>query len=408
MLRFIITVAFRNMLRQKRRSFLTFFLIVIAYLLVSVSLSIGEGSYSLIIKNFTSNFTGHVHIQKEGYSDKPSSFSALSNLEELKPILNDQPGLKSWSPRILSSALAYGSDKTAPSQIFGIDLEKERQTTDFLNKLAKDFHLKEKDGIAPVLMSQTLFKKLNLEIGSELILIGSGYDGSIANDRFYVKEVLQHEDFIGPWSVIMSLDKADEFLSLEGSIHQIIISEKEFGTAKSLQESLQKATTHIKDIEVLSWQEVAKEFYTSMLADKKGNEVSLVIIVLMAVLTVLNTVLMAVLERIPEFGLLRAIGTKSSLIVSLIFMEVLFLAFFACLVGLILAFFVNLWFVKVGVAFPTSFEVGGMTFERITGEISLYTLGTPFLIVLLSCLVASIYPALKAISQDPVTSLRSK
>ena len=145
-----------------------------------------------------------------------------------------------------------------------------------------------------------------------------------------------------------------------------------------------------------------------MQADKSGNQISLIVIVLMAVLTVLNTVLMAVLERIPEFGLLRAIGTKSSLIISLIFTEVFFLASFACCVGLFLGFWVNLWFEKVGIEFPTKFNIGGMSFSKMTGEVSLHTLGTPFAIILISCLIASLYPAFKAVSQNPVKSLRSK
>lgn len=407
MFKFLLKVAFRNMLRQKRRSFLTFFLIVIAYLLVSISLSIAEGSYGLIIENFTSAFTGHVRVQKKGYGENPSSFEILANYKNLSSQLEKSPHIKSFTPRIQSSALGYGESKTGPTQILGIDLKKEKQTTSFLNKIHQDFNFEEKDGIAPVIVSKTLKNKLKLKLEDELILIGTAYDGSIANDRFIVKAVLKNEELVGPWTVLMSLEKAQEFLGLENSVHQIIITGKDYRESLALQKELGEELSDEKNIEVLNWQEVAKEFHTSMVADKKGNEVSIMIIVLMAILTVLNTVLMAVLERIPEFGLLRAIGTKSSLVVALIFTEVLFLASLACSLGLFLAYFVNLWFVKVGYAFPTKFEVGGMEFERITGEISLYTLGAPLLIILFSCLVAAIYPAYKAISEDPVTSLRS-
>ena len=146
---------------------------------------------------------------------------------------------------------------------------------------------------------------------------------SPSNDRFFVKAILKNEELIGPWTIIMSLEKSQEFLSLENAIHQIIIAEKSFKTAKLIQEELQETFKSEESLEILSWQEVAKEFYASMIADKKGNEVTLIIIVFMAILTVLNTVLMAVLERIPEFGLLRALGTKSSQVVSLIFLEIL-------------------------------------------------------------------------------------
>lgn len=408
MLKFIIKMAFRNMLRQKRRSFLTLFLIVIAYLLVSISLSIAEGSYNLIIKKFTSNFVGHVRIQQKGFDENPSLFKVIHNYKNLSGIVEKKETIQSHTPRVLGASLAYSHNKNSPAQVIGLDLTKEKSTTSFLNTLPREFNLNERSGVFPVIVSKTIQKKLKLKLNDEIILIGNAYDGSIANDKFFVKAVLENEELIGPWFILMDLKKSQEFFGLDDKVHQIIITEKKFNTALLIQKDLKEKTTSKQDLEVLSWQEVAKEFHTSMVADKKGNEVTIFIIVLLAVLTVLNTVLMAVLERIPEFGLLRALGTKSSQIVSLIFMEVFFLASLGCSLGLFLGYFLNLWFVKVGFKFDANFDVGGMQFDRITGEISFHTLGTPFLIILASCLIASIYPALKAISQDPVTSLRSQ
>lgn len=408
MLRFILKVAFRNMLRQRRRSFLTFFLIFIAYLLISVSLSLGEGSYNLIIENFTSNFIGHVRIQKKGYEENPSTYSVIENHKELGKILEKEKSIKSFTPRILGSALAYGANKTGPSQIIGIDLKKERDTTTFLKDIPKDFSFKPIEDVSPVVISKTLQKKLKLKLGEEVILIGSAYDGSIANDRFFVGSILEHEEIVGPWTILMSLEKASEFFALEGRVHQIIITEKKFNTASLIKASLEDTLKERKEFEILKWEEVAKEFYTSMETDKQGNNISIMIIMLMAVMTVLNTILMAVLERIPEFGLLRALGTKSSVVISAVFMEVFFLASFACSFGVVIGAGINYWFEKVGIEFPTTFEVGGMVFNRMTGEVSLYTLGFPFLIILASSLLATIYPAYKAISEDPVTALRSR
>ena len=114
-------IAFRNILRQKRRSILTGLSMTGGYVLFVFSFSLLEGSYGNIIDIFTLDSTGHIQIHQDDYRDRPKIYKTIQNQEQIKVALTDNPEIKSFTPRVFSPALAYAGDKTAPSRIIGID-----------------------------------------------------------------------------------------------------------------------------------------------------------------------------------------------------------------------------------------------------------------------------------------------
>ena len=142
-----------------------------------------------------------------------------------------------------------------------------------------------------------------------------------------------------------------------------------------------------------------------MEADKQGNNVTMLIIMFMVGVSVLNTVLMSVFERMREYGLLRAIGVKPNRIISLVLLESSILSALGCIGGFFLALPVNYWFQEVGVPLTPPFELGGMLFDRITGEISLYTMLFPSALVFTTAVLVSLLPALRAARVSPIEVL---
>ena len=141
-------------------------------------------------------------------------------------------------------------------------------------------------------------------------------------------------------SVYLPMSAAQEFLSMSGGVHEYAIllnhSDEAIEVSTSLRSNFQN-----QDWVVSPWQKVEETFYKTMQADKQAAYVELVIVIFLVCIGVLNTVVMSVLERTREFGVLRAIGTNPGKIVSMIIMETSMLALFSCLLGFIISVPIN-------------------------------------------------------------------
>jgi putative ABC transport system permease protein len=138
----------------------------------------------------------------------------------------------------------------------------------------------------------------------------------------------------------------------------------------------------------------------------QGTWVSLFIIVLIVAVGVLNTVLMSVLERRREYGLLKAVGTRPVAIVRLVLAEVSILALFSIILGAGLSLAINLLLSHHGINLHEPLTWGGMRFETLKSEINARSFYIPCLTVFFSALLVSFFPSLKAARTDPAKSMR--
>ncbi|MCK4890895.1 MAG: ABC transporter permease, partial [Candidatus Aminicenantes bacterium] len=162
-----------------------------------------------------------------------------------------------------------------------------------------------------------------------------------------------------------------------------------------------------EEIEAVPWQVFAKSFYDAMQADVAGMWVMLLIIMFVVAIGVLNTVLMSVLERRREYGVLKAMGTKPKDIIKLILTEINILAFMCIILGSIAGFGINLLLSKHGIAIPEPITYGGMKFQYMTSEVNLRSFLIPAVIVFLSATIVGFFPALKAAKTDPAKAMRT-
>ncbi|MCK5683746.1 FtsX-like permease family protein, partial [bacterium] len=162
-----------------------------------------------------------------------------------------------------------------------------------------------------------------------------------------------------------------------------------------------------KNIDIKPWQIVEKEFYKAMMADLKGNYFSMVIIMIIVALGVLNSILMNVLDRTREFGLIKAMGTRPSWIFRLIMSEMIILSLVSVATGVVIATVANYYFVAIGIQYAQPLTYGGITIKSVYGAYTLSSYLEPALVVLLTTLFVSMYPAVKAAKIIPVKALRA-
>ena len=378
------------------------------YFLLSAMAAMTEGSYSNMIDLFTRDHTGHVQIHQGNYLNRPSLYKTINNPKDVIQKLKLQQQVVAVAPRIYGPSLAYGNSKSSPANVIGIDPEFESQTTLLKEKLKQGAYLSSNtnnEGYYSALVGVSLAKNLKLEVGDELILISQGIDGSIANDVFQIQGIVGTEDSYERLNVYLSLPAIRQFLSMGNQVHEIAIRLSHENQAVEFSESL---ITIIND-DALSfepWQIVEAAFYNGMKADKQGNYISMGIIIFIVAIGVLNAILMSTLERTHEFGVLKAIGTRPFGIFKLILLESSLLAFASCLLGACFALPLNIWMTIEGIEMPAPVDMGGIVFDTMRGEVSMFSMGMPALVVLSSTLFVSMLPALRASQISPTEAMR--
>ncbi|MBC7539441.1 MAG: ABC transporter permease [Bacteriovorax sp.] len=406
----ILKIAFRNIFRQRRRSAFTILTMVGGFVLFSLALSISEGTYATVIEKFTKSYTGHLQIHKKGYFDKPSLYKSLTDYDSLNEQLKKIPGAKSWTPRAYSAALASKDKKTAISRIIGISPEQESRTTSIKNKIKEGRYLKESSTISnDVIVGAGLAETLKLKLGDDIVLVGQGADGSISNDIFKVVGILKGDVYSMDRNYCyMDLKMAQKFLSLDNSFHELTIVladyKKADETAILLNQNLVNA--NISELEVLPWPVVEKQFYNTMVFEKRGMRICLIVIVIIVAIGVLNTVLMTILERTTEYGVLRALGTRPIMLFWMILLESAGLAIISIIIGFILSFTINYWVSIHGIDYPTPIDIGGFSITTMYGLIYPGAFIVPAIVTFFTALIVSIFPAVRAMKIIPVEAMR--
>lgn len=401
----ILKMAFRNVFRQKRRSLLTALSMFGGFVLAAFFIGFADGSYNHIIDAFTRTRLGHIQIHQHEYLDTPSLYRTIDHPERVGKILDATDDVESWTPRIYSAGLAAAEEKSAGVRLIGVHPQREHRTTRFRNRIVAG------RGFSSIAAKEAVIGKglarlLHTGVGGDIVIISQAADGSIANERYRVVGILDSGNEVEDRSAFyLPLDEARDLLVMEKRVHEIALVVDKLGRVERITREL-KRRIDSPDLQVAPWQVFAESFYRAMKADKEGMWIMLLVIVLVVAVGILNTVLMSVLERQREYGMLRAVGTRPGQIVRLVLAEVSILAVFSIVAGLLVGLLINHLLSLKGIHFSDAFTYGGMTFDTVRTEINTRSFTIPAVTVLLSALIVSVFPALKAARTDPARSMR--
>ncbi len=398
-------MAFRNIFRQRRRSVFTGLSVVGGFALAAIFIGWADGSYNNIIDQFTRNRLGHIQIHEKTYLDRPSLYKTIDHVTEIGDILDSTDGVEAWAPRVYAAGLAAVGEKSAGIQIIGLDPQKENAATRFGRKLLEGRTFS--GGRAgEVILGKGLAEILQSKIGDEVVIISQAADGSIANDAYELVGIAATgDDLSDRVSFFLPFDTAQELLVLNSRVHEVAVIVHKLGRVKDITRLL-SASISDPNLSVESWQVFARSFYQAMKADKAGMWVLLVVIVVIVAVGVLNTVLMSVLERRREYGLLKAVGTKPRQIIRLVLLEVLILSVLAMAVGAGLGLGANFLLSRHGIKFSEGLTYGGMVFDTMKSEINIRSFTIPAATVIICGILVSLIPALKAARTEPAKTMR--
>ena len=315
-------------------------------------------------------------------------------------------GVEAWTQRVYGAGLGSVGEKSTAVQIIGVDVARETETTRFDKKVVEGSTLAETPSQEAVI-GKGLAKIVSGTVGSEIVIVSQGADGSIANDLYKIVGIAESgDDITDRVACYLHIEDAQELLVLEGRVHEIVVIVSNINRVDKITSVIE---TQLNDstLDVAPWQVVAKSFYRAMRTDQQGDAVARWVIMLIVAIGVLNTVLMSVLERTREYGVLKAVGTKPVQIFWLVVYEVVIIALGSICVGALLGVLGNYLLSIYGITYPEEISFGGMKLKTLYAAVNVRCLVIPAMTVILSAVVVSLFPAIKAARIMPAKAMRT-
>jgi len=401
----MLRVAFRNIFRQKRRSLLTFLTIFFGFVLSSLAIGVTFGTFNGVVDSFTRTNLGHIQIHEKDYLDRPALYRTVDDVPRVSRLLGSLPEVEAWAPRCYAAGLASLGERTSGVQVIGIDPQRENGASRFNQKI-KEGRVFRPDSSKEVILGAGLAKYLKARPGDEVVIVSQAADGSIANDAYRVVGLL---DSGNPESdriaFYLPLKSAQELFVLDGKAHEIIVVARRLDRVDAL---ASRITTGLQNsgLSVQTWKEFARSFYQYMMRDRRNHKTMTTIILMIVAIGVLNTILMAVLERRREYGILKAVGTKPRHIFALILLEANFLALLAVAAGSALSLALNGYLAVHGIQYAQDVTFAGMQFTRVYSALNVEVFAIPAVTILVFTSLVALFPALKASRLDPARTMR--
>ena len=403
----LVKMSWRNLWRNSTRTNVTITAVALCIAILIIFQSLIIGLIGKAVYNTTNLVIGEVQIHAAGYLDDRSIYKSLKNVEEIRAVAEENN--IGMVERSYGFGLISSGTKSAGTQFWGIDPESELKYFDFANHIDEGNFLTE-TSLKKVVLGNKLARSLAAELGTELVIFVQGADGSLGNELFYVTGILGNvADNIDRGAAIILRDDFDILFSTNNLIHEIALNSKGKLEAEEIQKLMSVKATGAA---VETWKELMP---TIAIMTEKMSVFMLtmfsLIFTIAASLGVMNTLVMSTYDRMKEFGIIRAIGATPWLIIRQVSLEAILLTFLASIIGTVIGLSIAIYLQVYGIDISGkgNLAFGGIVFDPIwRASVSLKSVFLPVVLMMLTSIVASIYPASIAARIKPVEAIHYK
>ena len=408
----LLTVAWRNLWRHKRRSLITAVAMAVGIALCMVLAAFTDGTFETMFDVMVEQQLGHIQIHHPDYPETRELYRTVKDAKATLDKIDAVPEVRAAAGRMSGFALIGGDTKSAGGLLLGVDPARERDVTPFQERVREGRFVSDEPA-QEIVLGHDLAKEIETSIGDEVVVLTQSADGSLGNMLLTVVGIAKTGNArIDRAGALMHVADLQDLLVLPDQLHEILVVTHD---AEAIEETATKlrALVGSDTVEVVPWWEASPQTAQMMGMRDVAMGVVIVIVFGAAAFGVLNTMMMSVFERTRELGVLRALGMRPLRMISLILLESVGLAFLAATIGLVLGAALDGWIVTSGIDFSGTLEEGyefnGVILDPvIKGVVRARPIVLIVTAVFVVTLVASLWPAYRAARLRPVEAIRAE
>ena len=407
-MKLLLILAWRNLWRKKRRTFITVSSVLFAVVLAIALMSLIEGTREVMIDSIINNTTGHLQVQDALYHDEPSMDHSLEYGEEAKIALAEYSGVISYTvPRIQGFCLGAKEIGTRGVYVMGIVPEKEDRMNDLSSKLIEGEMFTGEDQYAVI--ARGVADLLDLSVGDSIVLMGQGFQGMTAAGIYRVGGIVEFNlPEQNNTMVYLPLKEAQMFFAAPERLSSLILMVEDERVVDDLAESL-RAELDDEWYAVKTWEELLPDAVAALEARDAQVKVFAWILYIVAGFGIFGTIITMMYERLREFGILLSIGLKRTQLSAICLLETLFMSLIGVLCGVAIGYPIMYWLNRNPIPLKNDLAeiMLDMGFEpvlpfSVAPDIFIYQGITIFFIAL----VVSLYPVKKVFRLDMISAAR--
>jgi putative ABC transport system permease protein len=399
-------LAWKNVWRNKKRSLIILAAIAIGLGCGLFASGVMYGMWDSTVNSAIDRDLSHIQIHSEKFKKEnlignyiPGGIKLKSQIEKIK-------GVKAVSERTVIDGMAASATSSMGVSIKGIIPDEEKKVTSIASSIKEGEYF---GGVSrnPIVIGKELARKLDLKLHSKIVLSFQGLDGNIVYAAFRIAGLFETESSVFDKSNVFVRQK--DLFNIMGTkpiIHEIAIR---LTTVQVMGQVVNKLRSEYKNLAVETWQQLAPELNVSYETLNFELSIFLGIILFALLFGITNTMLMSVMERVRELGVLMAVGMKRIRVFILIIIETIFLSITGGIIGIILGAASIWFFARKGInlsLFSQGLSAYGISSHLFPGlPVEFYPL--LFVMIIFTALISAVYPAVKAIKLKPASAIRT-
>ncbi|MFT6052172.1 MAG: ABC-type lipoprotein release transport system permease subunit [Halioglobus sp.] len=407
-------LAWRNLWRHKRRTWLTIGAMVFCNTLLVFLISLQLGSYQMMIENTIGAFTGHLQIQHSQFHDEQKMRQSVPHVVQLAQQVRDNLGVETVAARGVAFALASSEQRSFGIQVTGVQPQYEKAVSTFPGLIREGRYLEDPGG-EEIIIGAVLARNLKVGVGDELTFLGSGLDGSFAAGVATIVGIVD-TGFADVDRAVAQVPLAwfQSVFSMGDSGHSVAVK---LGNLDAVDSSVLQVRDMLgqgeqragSQLSVLDWNTLEPGLRQAIKSDMTSAWFMYGVLILLVAFSVLNTQLMSVLERTREFGVMLALGTRPAKLAKLVSLETFVMSCIGMGLGILLGGVISVYLSYAGFYYPGMEEMAAKFNlpDRMYPQISALSLLWGPATVFVGAMLASIYPATRLFTLHPVAAMRA-
>lgn len=401
-------VSWRNVWRNRLRSTVVIVAVALGVFAGVFSTAFMKGMADQRVATAINTELSHIQIHQKGFLLKDEMHLYINNADKIISRLDKNDSVLAATKRLIITAMASSAETGTGVKIIGVIPQTEKQVTDLYTKVIEGAYL---EGVRrnPVVIGQKLAEKLNIKLHSKIVLTFQDIHGNMIQSAFRIAGIYKTSNSMyDEMNVFVRYsDLLQQVTMPASSAHEIAIKLKNDDFAKPMAAEFAK---EYPNLDVKPWIDLSPMMEYLVQTMNLYMYIFIVIILFALLFGIINTMLMVILERIKELGMLMAVGMNKIRVFSMIVLETVFLSLTGGIIGVILSYITVLITHKTGINISNwSQGLEAMGFDAIVYPgITIPILINVTLLVICTGIIASIYPARKALKLNPADALRTE